>query len=174
MFIRMKMDFLKKGVLVLLLPLLAFTTVHKFYVSVTNINYVQEEDTFQITTRIFIDDLQKVLQERYDLNLQLATKSESDKADAYIEKYVRAKFVIKINGKVVPYTYLGKKYDTDLAVCYLELPKVNFSNIETIEVQNEILMDLFEEQQNIVHIKLEGKKKSFILIRENNKGMLNL
>jgi hypothetical protein len=35
-------------------------------------------------------------------------------------------------------------------------------------------MDLYEEQKNIIHFKIKGKKKSFVLIRESNKGMLNL
>jgi len=35
-------------------------------------------------------------------------------------------------------------------------------------------MDLFEEQKNILHFKIKDQKKSFVLIRENNKGMLNL
>ena len=43
-----------------------------------------------------------------------------------------------------------------------------------MSVQNEILTDLFDEQKNIVHVKWKENKKSFVLIRENNKGMLNL
>ena len=72
------------------------------------------------------------------------------------------------------YTFLGKKYDNDVMVCYIEVPKIGFKNIKTVEVQSDILTDLFEEQQNIVHFKFNSKKKSFVLIRENNKGMLNL
>jgi hypothetical protein len=34
-------------------------------------------------------------------------------------------------------------------------------SLKSIEVQNEVLMDLFEEQQNIVHLQLKGKKKEF-------------
>jgi len=56
----------------------------------------------------------------------------------------------------------------------LEIPKVNLPEIKTMSVQNEILTDLFDEQKNIVHIKWRDNKKSFVLIRENNKGMLNL
>ena len=51
---------------------------------------------------------------------------------------------------------------------------VNLSQRSSIAVQNEVLTDLFEDQKNVVHIKYLGKKKSFVLIKENNKGMLNL
>ena len=167
------MNALKKCLLFLALPLVAFTA-HKFYVSVTNINYSEKDEALQITTRIFIDDFEKVLQERYGFQANLATDEESDLADEYIEKYLNTKFVIKVNGENRGYTFLGKKYDSDVMICYLELNKIELPKLTTIEVQNEILTDLFDEQQNVVHFKLKDKKKSFVLVKENNKGMLNL
>ncbi|NHF60805.1 hypothetical protein FK220_015730 [Flavobacteriaceae bacterium TP-CH-4] len=164
----------KKGLLFLLLPLLAFTTVHKFYVSVTNIGYSEKDNALQITSRLFIDDMEQVLQERYDIKGNLATEEESELARDYLEKYLRAKFVVEVNGEVRDFTFLAKKYDNDVMVCYLEVPDVELSQTKSIQVQNEILTDLFDEQQNVVHFKINGNKKSFVLIKENNKGMLNL
>ena len=50
----------KKSKMVLLPMVLflmvSFATAHKFYVSVTNINYSEDDAAFQITSRIFIDD----------------------------------------------------------------------------------------------------------------------
>jgi hypothetical protein len=163
----------------LLLPLaivlfLSFTSAHKFYLSVTNIEYSEDDDAFQITSRIFIDDLDDLLEERYGIESNLATSNESKLADEYIEKYFRSKFVVELNGKPTTYTFLGKQYDNDVVICYLEIPKVDFANLKSIAVQNEILTDLFEEQQNVVHLKWKDHKKSFVLIKENNKGMLNL
>nr|WP_299339831.1 DUF6702 family protein [Allomuricauda sp.] len=154
--------------------LLSLGMAHKFYVSVTNVRYSEKDASFQITTRIFIDDLEAVLKERYGITSNLATPKESNIADEYIKKYFRTKFVIELDGKKVDYEFLGKTYDNDVVLCYLELPKIELSELKSISVQNEILTDLFEEQQNIVHFKWKGKKKSFVLIRENNKGMLNL
>jgi hypothetical protein len=171
---RSEMNTLKKGWLFLLLPLVAFTVAHKFYVSVTNITYSEKDDALQITSRIFIDDFEKVLEERYGIQPGLATEKESDQADAYVEKYLNAKFVLNINGERTPYTFLGKKYDNDIMVCYLELADVDLPNIRSIEIQNELFTDLFEEQKNIVHFEINGTKKSFVLVKENNKGMLNL
>lgn len=154
--------------------LFSFSTAHKFYLSVTNVVYSEKSDAFQITSRIFIDDLEAVLEERYGVSTALATKDEAEIADFYIEKYFRSKFTVELNGKAVDYTFLGKEYDNDVAICYLEVEQVNLPDLKSISIQNEILTDLFEEQQNIVHLKLNGNKKSFVLIKENNKGMLNL
>jgi hypothetical protein len=168
------MQLIKKTLLLLLLPLLAFTVAHKFYISVTSVEYSDKDRALQITTRIFIDDFEKVLQERYGIKGSLATREESDMADAYIEKYLRTKFMVEINDRPVDFDFLGKEYDNDIMICYLEVPKIDMSTATSISVENEVLMDIFEEQKNVVHFKLGNQKKSFVLIRENNKGMLNL
>ena len=170
----MKASF-KYGVLILaIFTFFSFSGMHKFYVSVTNVNYSEKDQAFQITSRIFIDDLEDVLSERYGVTANLATGEELERADSYIKKYFLQKFVAEINGNKVDYTFLGKTYDNDVVIIYLELSNIKLSETESIAIQNEILTDLFDEQQNIVHFKWKGQKKSFVLIRENNKGMLNL
>ena len=168
------MKLLKKGLLILLLPLCAFTTAHKFYVSVTHVGHSEEDMALQITTRIFIDDFETLLMERYDIHGRLATELELPLANEYIEKYLRTKFIVEIDGEKRSYDFLGKKYDNDIMICYIEVPDVDLARHHSIQIQNEILTDLFDEQQNVVHFKINGKKKSFVLIRGNNKGMLNL
>jgi len=168
------MSRLKYICLFLLLPLLAFSVAHKFYVSVTNIDYFEKEDALQITTRIFIEDFESVLEERYNITAQLATPNELPDVDIYIKKYLKTKFLVQLNGEPVAFEFLGKKFDNDMMICYLEIPQIGLEKLQTIEIQNELLMDLFEEQKNIIHFRIQGKKKSFVLIRESNKGLLNL
>ena len=165
---------IKKTLLILLLPLLAFTVAHKFYLSVTSVEYSDRYRAIQLTTRIFIDDFDKVLLERYGIKGNLATKEESAMADTYIEKYLKEKFIVEINGKQVDYDFLGKVYDNDIMICYVEVPEISLESTSSISLRNEVLMDIFQEQKNVVHFRLGNQKKSFVLIRENNKGMLKL
>ena len=160
--------------LVALSGLLSSYTLHKFYVSVTNVDYAPESESVQIITRIFIDDLSDLLLTRYDLKAGLGTESESEAADATIERYFNSKFRVFVNGEERAYTFLGKKYDRDLVVCFIEVKGVPREGLESVGIQNEILTDLFEEQKNLVHFQVLGNKKSVVLIRENNKGMLKL
>lgn len=168
------MRILKKGVLIVLLPLFAFTVAHKFYVSVTNVNYADKDDALQITSRVFIDDLEAVLQERYGIEAGLATENESTLADEYLEKYLRKKFKIEINTQEKEYALIGRKYDDDVCVFYLEVSKIDLPNVTSIQIQNEILTDLYDDQQNVLHFKINGKKKSYVLLKSDTKGMLNL
>jgi len=108
------------SVLVLLFVLTSFTEVHKFYLSVTNINYSEKNDALQITTRIFIDDLEALLKERYNINVTLDTNKESALAEEYIKKYLKTKFVLALNEENIAYNYIGKKYDNDVVIFYLK------------------------------------------------------
>ena len=168
------MQALKRTFVIVLLPLLAFTVAHKFYLSVTSVEYSDRYRAIQLTTRIFIDDFDKVLLERYGIKGNLATKEESAMADTYIEKYLKEKFIVEINGKQVDYDFLGKVYDNDIMICYVEVPEISLESTSSISLRNEVLMDIFQEQKNVVHFRLGNQKKSFVLIRENNKGMLKL
>ncbi len=168
------MRFFRKSALILLLPLMAFATVHEFYLSVTHIDYSEKDDALQITARVFIDDLEKALQERYGEHGRLATESESPRSNALIEKYFKAKFSMEIDRKQREFDYLGKEYDTDMVICYLEIPNAGLAKAKTVQVKNEILTDVFDNQQNIVHFKIIGKRKSFVLVKGNDKGTLNL
>ena len=164
----------KSALLLLIVPLLAFTTAHKFYISVTNVNYSEKDAAVQITTRMFIDDINAVVKERYGIPSTLGNGTETDLDTAYFEKYLRSKFLVSINGKQVDYTLLGKTYDTDMLIAYIEISGVALDQLKTVSVTNEVLTDLFDDQQNVVHFKINGKKKSYVLLKSNPKGMLNL
>ena len=87
---------MKRLLILLVIPLLAFNTIHKYYISVTQIDYMQSKQSVQITTRIFIDDLEKLLRERYDKGITLAGKNEPSTADLFIERYLNEKINMKI------------------------------------------------------------------------------
>ncbi|WMI64330.1 peptidase E [Aestuariibaculum sp. YM273] len=164
------MKFIKAALLAFALSFFAFTAVHKYYISVTQINYVEEKQSVQIISRIFIDDFEKLLRERYDENITLAGQNESESVDAYMEKYLKDKLVIKINGEPANLNFIGKAYDVDIAKCYLEIE--NVKHIETIEITNEVLFDVFSEQQNIVKTNINSKQKSVILFPQKANVLL--
>ncbi|TYB78022.1 peptidase E [Bizionia gelidisalsuginis] len=164
------MNTLKKIALLLILPLLAFTAAHKYYVSVTQIDYLEEQESVQIITRIFIDDFENVLRQRYDASLVLNDNIDNALMDNYIEKYVLSRIQISINNSPVTIKYLGKKYTDDIVNCYLEIS--NVKNIKSFEIKNEVLFDIFPDQKNIVRTHINSKNKSFILIPQKDKGLL--
>lgn len=150
---------------------MAFTSIHKYYISVTQIDYIKEKQTVQITTRIFIDDFENLLRQRYDKNITLAGKNESKNVNEYIESYLKDKLRIKISGQDTNLLFIGKDYDLDIMRCYLEID--NVKEISSIEVSNKVLFDVFEDQKNIIKTNINSKQKSFILTVQDNQLVLN-
>lgn len=144
---------------------------HEYYVSVTEIQYAEEQQSLQIISQIFIDDLEKLLKERYDDSIKLAPDNDAELIENYIKRYIGYKLQIKVNGKALNFKFIGKEYKEDIAYCYLEIE--NISKIKSLVVTNKILFDILPEQQNIVRLKLYDKNKSFLLLPDNDECMLN-
>lgn len=162
----------RTGLLAILVALcVGFSNTHEYYVSVTKVEYVKEQQSLQVISQIFIDDFEKLIQQRYDDSIALDILDESDMVDKYMEKYLKAKLHIKINTGNTDFKFLGKEYKDDIVYCYIEIE--NVSEIKTIEITNEVLFDLYLEQQNIVRTKINGKDKSFILVFDNRSAVLN-
>ncbi len=144
---------------------------HEYYVSVTEIKYAEEQQSLQIVSHIFIDDFEKLLRERYDKSIVLDPDSDSKRVENYMERYLANKLKIKVNDNALHFKFIGKDYKDDITYCYLEIE--NISEIKSIEVTNSVLFDIFTNQQNIVRLKLLNRNKSFLLIPDNDKCMLN-
>ena len=151
---------------------LVFTSVaHKYYVSVTQIEYVETSKTLQVIARIDAEDLELILQERYDKSIQLTGLNEKPSVDDFIEKYLNKKLNIKINDKNLNFEFVGKKYDNDQVVCYLEAN--NIDNVKNIEVTNTVLFDKFTEQKNVIKIIINSERYNLICTNSNQTENLN-
>ncbi len=145
-------------------------SLHKYYLSVTDIAYDQDEKSVQMITRLFYDDLEAVLQERYDETIVVDATADQEKLDVYLNKYLQKKLVITINGEEREFQFLGKEYEDDYVVCYMEITDVE--SVNAFAVDNQLLMDLFPDQKNMVHTTIGNYKKSFLLTMGNAKGLL--
>ena len=166
------MNFKKLLLLIaVILPLCAFTA-HKYYFSVTQADYDAKSKSLKIVTRVFYDDLQKVFQERYDKSIRVDASYDQQKLDGYIKRYFEQKFIVTVNGEERSIHYLGHKDEVDYVVCFIEVE--NIKNLKTVSIENTLLMDLFPDQKNVVHLHAGTTKKSFLLTRENDKAVLKL
>ena len=157
--------------LLLIMPMLALG-VHKHYISLTKVDFIKEKEVIQVTMKFFIDDIELALENRHGEAMELTTKEENKMADKFLEGYIRRKFTVWVNEEEKAYSYLGKEYENNEVFFYLELK--NISDIKTIEVQNSMLFEEFEEQQNYIKLKIENVKKTFILVKANNREKLKL
>ena len=91
---------MKKSVLLLFAVLLLSSfAVHKFYVSVTQVDYVPSKKRMEITSRIFLDDFEKALNKRFNTKVNLTSARELPEAEELIKTYLKEKIKISINKK---------------------------------------------------------------------------
>lgn len=153
-----------------LLIVLSSFSIHKFYVSIYQIDYAQEKKMLQITSRIFVDDLNTILKIKYNQTANLGEPNESSNDIVLLKKYLSENFSIKVNGQTKTVNLANKEMEGNVLICYYNVKDI--SKIKTLEIQNSVLHDFAGDQQNIIHTNLYGKKQSFLLTPGNAKALL--
>lgn len=154
-------------ILVLILSLFMNTGLpletHEFHLSKTTINYDTEESAIQISTRIFIDDLELDLKELGFDSLQICTRKEKASAEQIIHNYIKERLVVAVDGNPLELTFLGKEQSDDLAAvwCYLEAYEV--SNFDEMSITNTILATQFDDQKNITVVEIDKDRVAHLL-----------
>lgn len=125
----------------------------------------------QITSRIFVDDLNNALYKEYGVKAFLGEKNESPNDIALMKKYLFEHFTIKVNGQPKTINYVTKEMEGNVLIGYYTVKEI--SKIKSLEIQNTALFDLNEDQQNIIQTTIYNKKQNLLLTSENVKGLLN-
>jgi hypothetical protein len=144
--------------------------IHKFYVSIYQINYASEKKMLQITSRLFVDDVNAVLYKKFGKKTNLGEKNESLEDVNLMKKYILDNFSLKVNGELKLINYLSKEMEGNVIICYYNIKDI--SKINSLEVKNSALIDLNSEQQNIIQSTIYGEKQSLLLTEGTLSGML--
>lgn len=137
--------------------------LHPFHVSKSDVKYNEKAKTLEIAIHIFIDDLEFTVKKQNNEKLYLATPKESANANSIISSYIFNNFSVNLNGKPTKLNFIGKEYSEDkLAVwCYFEATDIE--QFKEIVIKNTILLDMYEDQKNIVHVLGPNNQKAHFL-----------
>ena len=146
----------------------SFVKAHKFYVSVTQIEFREDQHSLQIVSRFFIDDMETYINKLFNVSIKINEELKSNEnnfnINTYIENSLEENITFVINGSPKKITYLGSECKDDLILCYYEIE--NIESLEKIEISNQMFCDIFDEQQNIVHVKNMNDRKSIIFTKD--------
>jgi len=156
--------------LILLVFGLTAVGVHRFYVAIYKINYRPQKKRVEITARIFVDDLNEALLKDFHKKTFLGTDKETPESIELMKKYLAEKFKVSINGKNKSMIYLSNEIENNIIVCYLVIKDI--SKVNTIDVENSVLVELYPEQQNIIQFSNNNAKSNLLLTSKTTKGML--
>ncbi|PSR09511.1 MAG: hypothetical protein C7M88_06120 [Candidatus Arcticimaribacter sp.] len=137
------------------------SSLHDYYVSSTEVVFVEDKQQLQVTTRVFIDDLEAYFNAQTEDKIQLQPDLEPAKIDSLVHVFFKNNFNIFFDKKEVGIQYIGRQYKEDQILIFAEATEV--SPPTSFEIHNTILIPFRSDQQNIVHLKTVNSKKSFLM-----------
>ncbi|MEP6646775.1 MAG: DUF6702 family protein [Saprospiraceae bacterium] len=128
---------------------------HPIHASICELRYNEGESSFQVSVKIFIDDLEVAIKQEGYPPLNLGSDKENEDAKTHLAAYLDRYFQIVLDGKKLEARFSGKELSDDyLAVwCYLEFPAA-VSRGQKCTITNRVLLDLYSDQRNIMDIKM--------------------
>jgi len=144
--------------LVLFLGLL-FPDLHPFHNSVTEMSYNVKDQSWEISIRLFQDDLEQSVSSAIGKKYRMVPGDEASEKelDTYLRKHFRFHAGKQIS---TPYRWLGTEQQQDAIWVYLEIPTT--SDLAGSYLENSIFLEVFEDQTNLVQWAPAGQKKSYL------------
>ena len=142
----------------LLTFLVSAKPIHPYHVGSVEINYNAKTKTFEISAKFFLDDLENSLNAKYNKTLHFGEEKSKAGLDQALENYFAEYFKLKSNNKFMKINYLGFEEDKESVNVYLESEATEMP--KKVETAVSLLYSFFDDQMNIVHIIVNGERKS--------------
>ena len=135
---------------------------HPFHTSVTEIVFNEKEQLWEVSIRLFQDDLEAGLSAFQGKKFQFQAGVD---VDELLTKYIKTHVGFQVNLKLqTPYRYIGFEPQKDVIWVYLEIPTQQ--QFTGAYFQNSLLVDVFPDQTNLLHVARMDKKKSYLFKKD--------
>lgn len=128
-----------------------FSNNHKFYVSISEMEYKASQLTLEVSTKTFVDDIELAIQKQ--CKCEFSVDQEGD-TKPYYKAYLES--IILVNKQAPTIPFIGIELKGDVAMLYYSLPV----SASPAQLSFPFLQALFEDQVNIVHYTSGEIKKS--------------
>ncbi len=128
------------------------SVVHKFHVSVSQVEYDRGKQTARIMIRVFADDLQLAVSRHAgrELKIQGAPIGNDQEMGSLIHAYLRDRLELRTrDGRDVKLSWAGLESTPDVIWLYVEARTPG--GLGGAKLRNRLFCELFEDQVNIVN-----------------------
>jgi hypothetical protein len=132
---------------------------HPLYVSVTEINHNAADKNLEISCKVFTDDFEKTLTNIYHTKVDLSAPANKSEADKMVKEYIKSHLQLKLDGKPVTLEYVGFEKENDAIWSYFQVSNTAVAP-KKIEITNSILYESYDKQMNLMHVSVNGNRKS--------------
>jgi hypothetical protein len=138
-----------------------FALIHPFFVSVIDMKHNIKDKTIEISTKVFVDDLEAILKKNNNKTFDLSNTTLKSETNAFVAKYLQSKLQLTINGKPQTIKYIGYEIQKESVWIYAEVEDV--TTLKKLSINCSLLYDYQEKQMNIFNIKANGGEKNYKL-----------
>lgn len=131
---------------------------HPYHVGSVEINYNSKSKTFEITGRFFLDDLENGLSKKYGKPFHFNDEKYKAQLNEALKNYSAEYFKLKADNEFLKVSYIGYEEDSESVNVFLESETLPAP--KKVEAAVSLLYNLFDDQINIVHIIVNGNRKS--------------
>ena len=131
---------------------------HPIYMSVTEIEHNAKDKTLEISCKIFTDDFEKTLRQTYKTTVDLINPKDKAAANKLVANYVQKHLLLTADGKKVALQFLGYEQQEEGVISYYQVD--NITTVKKIDVIDNILYEYKKEQIEIIHVTVDGNRKS--------------
>jgi len=140
--------------------LLTGTSLHKYYVTITELEYDVDKKQYELSIRFIGHDLEHALEKANVPQLDLGTEDEHEKADEYLMKYIEKHFSLSDSVTILDLEFVGKEVkNDDLILIYVKSSET--PPIEKLKIYNSLLTEVFDKQINYLHFSKESGNLSY-------------
>lgn len=153
--------------LILLMLICLSIKKHPYYISVIDIKYNSQQSSLQISSRMFINDLEDALKKTSHKNIDVLNPKNKTETDSALFNYIKQRLLISVDSKQQTLNYLGYEKEEDSIWSYLDIK--NTKTPKKINIDTKLLYDFLPSQTIIIHCEINGIKKSSKITNPDSK-----
>ncbi len=132
--------------------------LHPYHVGSVEFNYNPKSKTFEITGKFFMDDLENALQKKFGKPVHFLDPKYKNELDKELSNYTAEHLKIKVNNQFLNLKYIGYQEDKESIQIFMETEKTEVP--KKVEISTSFIYNLYDDQMNIIHIIVNGTRKS--------------
>lgn len=143
-------------------------SIHPIYISVIEIN--SKDNNLEIVFKIFRDDLEDGIKNNLGKNVSIDTQSKLELNNKIIQEYLNTVSSIKVNDEKKEFFFSDFLLENERIKINAKIS--NNSSIDIIEIYNEILIDVFSNQKNVIFFNIYNQLNNDVLDKSKKKTVL--
>ena len=127
--------------------------IHPIHVSVCDVEYDEGAQRLEMTMRTFTDDLEmQIRKETGKSSMDILNPPAPFTSDQLFREYFERHLKFSVDGKEVAFKFIGHEVEAGSVYSYLMI--TGLTDVTEISVFNDVLLDTFDDQVNLIHVKV--------------------